>query len=294
MKITFLGTSSMVPTKERNHPSILISHEQENILIDCGEGTQRQLKIASINPCKITKILITHLHNDHILGLPGLLQTLQTQNYSKTLEIYGPSKTSKFIKEIKNLFKIQLPTKTIEIKKPLFLETKNLQFKALKMKHNSTCLAYSITEKDKRKINLNYTKKFGLTKHPLLGELQKGKKITYKGKKITPEKATHLIKGKKITIIYDTVKNPNTIKISKDADLLIAESTYTSSLQDKAKEYLHLTAEQAAEIAKKANAKQLILTHFSQRYKSSSIFLKEAKTIFKNTKLAKDFMTVNL
>ena len=294
MKITFLGTSSMIPTKERNHPSILISHEQENILIDCGEGTQRQLKIASINPCKITKILITHLHNDQILGLPGLLQTLQTQNYSKTLEIYGPSKTSKFIKEIKNLFKIQLPTKTIEIKKPLFLETKNLQFKALKMKHNSTCLAYSITEKDKRKINLNYTKKFGLTKHPLLGELQKGKKITYKGKKITPEKATHLIKGKKITIIYDTVKNPNTIKISKDADLLIAESTYTSSLQDKAKEYLHLTAEQAAEIAKKANAKQLILTHFSQRYKSSSIFLKEAKTIFKNTKLAKDFMTVNL
>ena len=294
MKITFLGTSSMIPTKERNHPSILISHEQENILIDCGEGTQRQLKIASINPCKITKILITHLHNDHILGLPGLLQTLQTQNYSKTLEIYGPSKTSKFIKEIKNLFKIQLPTKTIEIKKPLFLETKNLQFKALKMKHNSTCLAYSITEKDKRKINLNYTKKFGLTKHPLLGELQKGKKITYKGKKITPEKATHLIKGKKITIIYDTVKNPNTIKISKDADLLIAESTYTSSLQDISKEYLHLTAEQAAEIAKKANAKQLILTHFSQRYKSSSIFLKEAKTIFKNTKLAKDFMTVNL
>lgn len=294
MKITFLGTSSMIPTKERNHPSILISHEQENILIDCGEGTQRQLKIASINPCKITKILITHLHNDHILGLPGLLQTLQTQNYSKTLEIYGPSKTSKFIKEIKNLFKIQLPTKTIEIKKPLFLETKNLQFKALKMKHNSTCLAYSITEKDKRKINLNYTKKFGLTKHPLLGELQKGKKITYKGKKITPEKATHLIKGKKITIIYDTVKNPNTIKISKDADLLIAESTYTSNLQDKAKEYFHLTAEQAAEIAKKANAKQLILTHFSQRYKSSSIFLKEAKTIFKNTKLAKDFMTVNL
>ena|SRR3989344_2965138 len=294
MKITFLGTSSMIPTKERNHPSILISHEQENILIDCGEGTQRQLKIASINPCKITKILITHLHNDHILGLPGLLQTLQTQNYSKTLEIYGPSKTSKFIKEIKNLFKIQLPTKTIEIKKPLFLETKNLQFKALKMKHNSTCLAYSITEKDKRKINLNYTKKFGLTKHPLLGELQKGKKITYKGKKITLEKATHLIKGKKITIIYDTVKNPNTIKISKDADLLIAESTYTSNLQDKAKEYLHLTAEQAAEIAKKANAKQLILTHFSQRYKSSSIFLKEAKTIFKNTKLAKDFMTVNL
>ena len=294
MKITFLGTSSMIPTKERNHPSILISHEQENILIDCGEGTQRQLKIASINPCKITKILITHLHNDHILGLPGLLQTLQTQNYSKTLEIYGPSKTSKFIKEIKNLFKIQLPTKTIEIKKPLFLETKNLQFKALKMKHNSTCLAYSITEKDKRKINLNYTKKFGLTKHPLLGELQKGKKITYKGKKITPEKATHLIKGKRITIIYDTVKNPNTIKISKDADLLIAESTYTSSLQDKAKEYLHLTAEQAAEIAKKANAKQLILTHFSQRYKSSSIFLKEAKQIFKNTRLAKDFMTVNL
>jgi len=294
MKITFLGTSSMVPTKERNHPSILISHNKENILIDCGEGTQRQLKIASINPCKINKILITHLHNDHVLGLPGLLQTLQTQNYSKTIEIYGPSKITSFIKQLKELFNVKLPTKTTEIKKPIFFENKEIQLKALKMKHNTTCLAYSISEKDKRKINLSYTKKFGLTKHPLLGELQRGKTITFKGKKLTPEKATKLIKGKKITVIYDTVKNPNMIKIAKDSDVLITESTYASNLEDKAKEYFHLTAKQAAEIAKKSNSKQLILTHFSQRYKNTNLFLKEAKQIFKNTIIAKDFLTVEI
>ncbi|MAG20482.1 ribonuclease Z [archaeon] len=294
MKITFLGTSSMVPTKERNHPSILISNNNENILVDCGEGTQRQLKIASINPCKITKILLTHLHNDHVLGLPGLLQTLHTQHYSKTLEIYGPTKTISFINQLKKLFNIHLSIKTTEITKPLFFENKEIQLKALKMKHNTPCLAYSISEKDKRKIILSYTKKFGLTKDPLLGKLQQGKTITYKNKKITPEKATKLIKGKKISLIYDTSKNPNTIKIAQNADLLITESTYSSNLEDKAKEYSHLTSQQAAEIAKKAKVKQLILTHFSQRYKDTSSFLKEAKEIFKNTKIANDFLTVEV
>ena len=89
MKIKFLGTSSMVPTKDRNHTSILLTYNAENILIDCGEGTQRQLKIANINPCKITKILLTHIHGDHTLGIPGLIQTLGANNYQKTLEIYG-------------------------------------------------------------------------------------------------------------------------------------------------------------------------------------------------------------
>ena len=104
IKITFLGTSDSIPTKERNHTSILLNYKNENILIDCGEGTQRQFKKANLNPCRLTSILITHWHGDHILGLPGLLQTLAMQNYNRTLKIYGPRNTKKFAEEIMKMF----------------------------------------------------------------------------------------------------------------------------------------------------------------------------------------------
>ena len=296
MKIKFLGTSSMVPTKDRNHTAILLTYNAENILIDCGEGTQRQLKIANINPCKITKILLTHIHGDHTLGIPGLIQTLGTNNYQKTLEIYGPTNTKNFINNILKTFHVENKIKinTTEITKTKFLETKEFFLEALPVKHSTHTLAYSFTEKDKRKINLNYTKKFNLTKHPLLGELQRGKDITFKGKKITANKATILKKGKKISFIFDTELTQNCIEISKNADLVIAEATYESDLQEKAKEYQHLTSEQAALIAKKAKVKKLILTHFSQRYKTPDQALKEAKKIFNNTITAKDFLEINL
>ena len=296
MKIKFLGTSSMVPTKDRNHTSILLTYNAENILIDCGEGTQRQLKIANINPCKITKILLTHIHGDHTLGLPGLIQTLGANNYQKTLEIYGPKNTRNFIDNILKTFHLENKIKltTTEIDKREFLETKEFYLEALPLKHSTYTLAYSFTEKDKRKINLSYTKKFDLTKHPLLGELQRGKDITFKGKKITADKATILKKGKKISLIFDTELTQNCIEISKNADLLIAEATYESDLEEKAKEYQHLTSEQSALIAKKARVKALILTHFSQRYKTPDQSLKEAKKIFKNTQAAKDFLEINI
>jgi len=104
ISVTFLGTSQAIPTATRNHTAILMHYKEENILVDCGEGTQRQFRKLKLNPCKITRILITHWHGDHVLGLPGLFQTLELNNYSKTLHIYGPKGTKKYIKEINNLF----------------------------------------------------------------------------------------------------------------------------------------------------------------------------------------------
>ncbi len=296
MKITFLGTSSMVPTKERNHPSLLISYEAENIMIDCGENTQRQLKIADISPTKVTRLLITHIHGDHVLGIPGLIQTLSSSNYSKTLKIYGPPTIKQLIKNIITTFNLEdkIEIEVNEIKPGIFLKTENFQIEAISLKHSTTCYAYSFKEEDKRNINLAYTKKFGLTRHPLLGQLQKGKDIVYKNQKITVEKATKLRKGKKITVIYDTAFTENCIKIAKNSDILISEATFTEELKEKAKEYMHLTAKEAALIAKQAKVNKLILTHFSQRYKDSKEILKEAKKIFKNTIIANDFMTIKL
>ena len=295
MNITFLGTSSMMPTKERNHSSILISYKNHGILVDCGEGTQRQLRIAGIKPSKITKLLITHWHGDHVLGIPGLIQNLAAHNYKNTLEIYGPKGSKKYLKNMLAGIVLQerLKYEVKEISSGIFYK-RDLIIEALPLDHITPCLAYSFKEKDSRRININYTKKFGLTNHPLLGSLQNGKNIVYKGKKISASKATTLIKGKKVTIVMDTAPTRNAVKIAKNSDLLITEATWSKELEKFVMKRKHLTAELAARIAKQANAKKLILTHFSQRYKDIKQLETEAKKVFKNTFLAEDFMQVDV
>jgi len=292
MKLKFLGTSSMLPTKNRNTTAILINHNGDNILIDCGEGTQRQLRKANISPTKITKLLITHWHGDHVLGIPGLLESLAKLGYNKTLKIYGPRGTKKFFREMYNVFirqcnKIDMEIKEIT-KNGKILDEKGITISALKLDHTSTCYGYSIQEKDRRRINLKHTKKFGLTKHPLLGKLQQGKTITYQGKKITPKEGTTLIPGKKITVCLDTKSTKSMIKFAENSDILVSEATLSNELEKEARMYKHMTPKHAAEIAKKAKAKKLIMTHISQRYKDPKTLEKEAKKTFKNTVTAKD------
>jgi len=287
----------MVPTKNRNHTAIFFSFGNEKILVDCGEGTQRQLRIAGISPAKITRIFISHWHGDHVLGLPGLIQTMKASNYNGTLMLYGPIGSKKFLEAMLSSYisSKKIPIEVIEIKKPgIFLKEKEFSASSIYLDHSAPCLGFSIKLADKRKININYTKKFGLTQDPILRKLQDGKSITYNNKKIDVKKATTLKLGKKLTIILDTRMHNNCIKLAKDSDLLICESTFSHELEKEAKEYKHLTSEQAALIAKKSNSKELILTHFSQRYKSLDELEKQAKKIFKNVKIAKDFMSLEV
>ena len=294
MEIIFLGTSGMHPTKERSLFSILFRHNNENILIDCGEGTQRQLRMMDIPSTKITKIFLTHLHGDHINGLPGLLQNLQANQYSKRLEIYGPEGLNKIINHVFGITGFRLNIKVSEIKPGIIFKDKDFYIEAKELEHSSKIYGYSFVENDRRKINLNYLKKFNLKKHVLIGDLQKGKDIIYENKKIKAKDATYVVKRKKLTIITDTAYCDNCTKLAKDSDLLICESTFSKELKDKAREYKHLTSEDAALIAKKSKSKKLILTHFSQRYPNVNILIKEAKKIFKNTVEARDFMKVEI
>jgi len=298
MEITFLGTSQAIPTAKRNHTSILLKYCEDSILVDCGEGTQRQMRIAGINPCKLTKLLITHWHGDHILGIPGLLQTLALNNYNRTLEVYGPRGTRRFFEAILNMFIFHGKIKT-EIKEinddGIFLENDKFSISAYEMNHGSPCVAYSFEEKEKRRVKMDELRKIGVKPSPMIAELQKGKNITCEGKTIKADKYTFLQEGKKIVFIMDTALNANCIKIAENADLLISESTYLNELEKKAYEYKHLTARQAAEIAKRAKVKELILTHLSQRYEEMpEKILHEAQKVFKNTKIAKDFMKIEL
>ncbi len=295
--ITFLGTGQAIPTKSRNHTGILLNHGAENILVDCGEGMQRQFRIAGINPCSLTRLFITHWHGDHILGIPGLLQTLAMNNYNKTLHIYGPYKTELYMHQLMSLFAIsrELKIKIHEVKPGIIVEEKDFFIAAEEMQHSVPCLAYSFVEKEKLRIDKAKLKKLKIPPSPLLKKLQQGEDIEFNGKKIKAEEVTYHQEGKKITFILDTALNENMIKIAKDANLVICESTYTSKEKDKAQEYKHLTSEQAAQAAKEAKAKKLILIHISQRYEGKEkMMLKEAKAIFKDTTIANDFDAITI
>lgn len=289
LKVLFLGTGNAVPTKERNHTSILVSFQNENILVDCGEGTQRQFRFAEVSPAKLTRLLITHWHGDHVLGIPGLLQTLSMIGYSKQLKVYGPRGTANnlsLLSEVFKDFKVQMDVKEISSDK---IETRDLIIQSLPMRHGIPTLGYSISIKDRIRLDKSKLKKLKLPNSPLLGEIQKGKDVVINGKKVSSKSLTYLEKGKKITIILDTGMAPNAIELAKDSDVLIIESTFSSGEKEQAVEYLHLTAEDAATIAKKANVSRLILTHVSQRYEHKlKIIEKEAKKIFKNTSIVKD------
>ncbi len=285
----------MVPTKERNHSGIFLSYRGEGILVDCGEGIQRQLKIAEIKPTKITKIFLTHWHGDHVLGLPGLLQTLNSSEYEKKLEIYGPIGTKKSFEYMFKAFsfKIDFEYKIKELSNNNF-SLKEIVVSSLLLEHKIPCLGFSFTEKDRRRIKPAIIKKLGIPDGPLLGELQNNKKITWKGKEILPKETTYLVKGKKISIILDTVLTKNVYSLAKDSNLLICESSYDSSLEEKAKEYKHLTAKQAALLASQTNVKKLVLTHISQRYKTPKILLEDAKDVFEDVCVAYDFMKLKI
>ncbi len=295
--IVFLGTSSMVPTKDRSHSAILVEHAKDNILMDCGEGTQRQMKIAGADMNRITKILISHWHGDHVLGLGGLLQTLASQQYAGTLKLYGPVGSKRYIENMMKGFSFdnRLDLEVIEISKDgIIAEEEDYVIETRELEHSIKCYGYALIEKDKRKIDLPVVKKLGIPEGPLLGKLQRGEDATFKGKKISADEATTVMKGKKISYVADTVPCNGARDLSRDADLMICESTLATKVEGKAEEFKHMTAKQAGMLANQANARKLVLTHFSQRYKDTKELEEEAKDVFANVVAAYDFMKIKV
>lgn len=296
IKITFLGTSGNFPTTRRNHPAMLLTSNGENILVDCGEGTQRQFRIAGISPTKITRILITHWHGDHVLGIPGIIQTLSLHGYNKTLFIYGPKGIKENIRNLLNAFPSAGEIKIkVEEANGKFLETDEFYIESKPMMHGIPCNAYCFVQKGHIRIDKQKLKKSKLPAGAFLQKLKEGKDIIYEGKKYLAKNLTYTENSNKISFIMDSEINKNMYSLAKDSDVLVIESTYEEELHELAKQHQHMTSKQAAELAKKSKVKKLILTHLSERYdKEPAKILNEAQRIFKNTILAKDFDVISI
>ena len=297
MEIIFLGTSSAVPTLERNHPSIALRAFAEVMLFDCGEGTQRQLIEAKISPMKITKIFISHFHGDHILGLGGLIQSLGFRGREKDLDIYGPKGLHKIINAISSFgyFQKNYNLNIHEIQDGTVIETEDYVVECAKVEHNIPSYAYSIREKKKPLFLREKAEELGIPPGPLYGKLHNGEEVEFEGRIIKPEQVLgEAKKGNKISYSGDTRPCEEMIRLARDSDILIHESTYEAEDHQRAVDNAHSTSVEAAEIAREANVNELVLTHISTRYTSDENILSEAQKVFKNTKVAKDYMKIDL
>jgi len=299
--ITFLGTTSGVPTKYRNHPAIVLeyySYRKQTLLFDCGECTQLQLMKSGISFMEINNIFITHWHADHFAGLIPLLQTMNLEKRKKELNIFAPE-ASRFVPLIIRMgyFGLRFPLKYTDVPfegKELtkILETKEWEIFSIPVLHTVPTVAYAFKEKDKWHINLNRLKELGLKRGRWLKELKRNGKAEYKGKIIRLEDVAEKERGLKVVYTGDTLPCDNVVKIAKNADLLIHDATFFE--EEEAKGKYHATVRQAAKIAKKAGVKYLVLTHISRRYTKDDLkkMEDEAKKIFENTVIAHDFMKV--
>lgn len=300
IKVDFLGTGSAIPTSRRNHPCVLLRYKDEAILFDCGEGTQRQFRKAKLNPCKVTRIFISHWHGDHVLGLPGLLQTLSMNGYNEVLEIHGPKGTKrKFSELIEPHLKFYLDLARKEGSKfdiKLFehnfgkvIEEDEFEIHCTPTDHFINGLSYSFVLKEKKRIDKEKLEKLKLPNSPLIGELLKGKTVEINGKKIDGKKLIYVEKSRKFTYISDTRHMDSLIDFSRDSDVLVCESTYNEGEEEMAEKYFHMCANQAGKIAKVAKVKKLILFHLSQRYDEiPKVMVDSAKKFFKEVSVAED------
>ena len=253
MEIIFLGTSSAVHSKERNQVSIAVKAFGKVMLFDCGEGTQRQMLHTKVSPMKISKIFITHFHGDHILGLPGLIQSLGLHGRKEKLIIYGPKGLHKVRDAILNFgyCKYEYPLEFIEIEPGIIEETEEYIIKCQSVRHNVPALAYSIEEKKKPRFLREKAIELGVPVGPLFGKLHNGQEVEVDGRIIKPEQVLgEPRKGIKLTYSGDTRPCEEMIDLAKDSTLLIHESTFTRQDEENAEEHGHSTAADAAFVAK--------------------------------------------
>lgn len=292
--LVVLGCSSQQPTRMRNHGAYLIRWNNKGFLIDPGEGTQRQFIFAEIAPTVVTHILVSHFHGDHCLGLGSMLMRLNLDKVPHPVHCYYPASGKKNFDSLRYgcIYHQTITIVEHPISSPGIVESEaGFKIEAEFLEHGIDNVGWRITEADRIKFDKALLKKFKIDGPPVK-ELEKKGYLTLPGRTVKLEEVSYLKKGLVVAYISDTIPCKEALLLAKEADLLISESTYLDSDRDLAKLYLHMTAKDAATIAKKAGAKKLLLTHFSARYRDTSLFEKEAQEIFPNSIAAEDLKRI--
>ncbi len=295
-EILFLGTSASAPSAKRGLSAQIVRHDEYRFLVDCGEGTQRQILQSGVGFKRLTRILLTHGHLDHILGLGGLLSTFLRWEAIEELEIFGGRSTLDRVHDL--LYGVVLrgnqppmPLHLREIKPGVFFETEDFTITAFPVTHRGPdCLGYVFQGKSRRPFLAQKANELGVPFGPERSDLVAGKTVTLPdGRRIAPDDVLGpLERGAKLVVVGDAGRTDNLVEACRDADALVIESTYLDEEAGMAKEFSHLTARMAAELAARAGVKRLILTHLSRRYREKDV-LAEAQAVFPNSVVARDF-----
>ncbi|MGP4042284.1 ribonuclease Z [Gracilibacillus sp. D59] len=304
MQLHFLGTGAGLPSKDRNVTSIVLDLLQErNVLwmFDCGEATQHQILHTSIKPRKIEKIFITHLHGDHIFGLPGLLSSRSFQGGEEPVTIYGPTGIKQFIETALTVSqsKLSYPIIIKELKEGVIFEDDQFLITVKKLEHAIDSFGFRIDEKNSPgPLLVEKLKEEGINPGPIYRQfkteetvkLPNGNTVRSKDYIGMPKK------GKSLAILGDTRVNQEIVSFIENVDLLVHEATFSKEQEELAYNYYHSTTAQAAKIAQKANVQELVLTHISSRFQQDQVdlLLSEAKRYFEKTVIAHDFYSTSV
>jgi ribonuclease Z len=292
--LTFLGTSASVPSAERNHPALLVVAAGQRILVDCGEGTQRQLLRSGAGFRRLDRILLTHGHLDHVLGIPGLFSTLRLRQSSDVMTIHGGAETlDVVIRMLAGIWgdgRAPIPVEFAALAEGRFVEAGDFTIDCFPVHHRDTdSFGFAFQSPARSHLSSDRLASLGVPDGPMRGELAAGRPVVIGDRTIDPEDVLGPPSGgKKLVVIGDTETTDGLSKNVADADMLVIEATFLDRDASTARDYGHLTAAEAAAFAAANNVKQLVLVHMSGRYLDDEI-LTEATRVFPDTRIAADF-----
>jgi ribonuclease Z len=300
LSVRFLGTSASRPTVERNVSSLAIVREGETLMFDCGEGTQRQMMRWGV-AFSLEDIFFTHLHADHILGVIGLIRTMALQGREERLTLWGPQGSSRILKRAEGLGfeRATFPVEINEVTADAPIKRNGYAIVPFEVDHrNSESLGFALVEETRKgRFDPEHARELGIPEGPLWGQIHRGQPVTLPDGRVI--QSSELVgpprAGRRVVVTGDTRPCPATVEHSHDADLLIHEATFGDEEAERAVETGHSTAREAAGVAREANVRRLLLTHFSARYsRDPSPLEREAKEVFRETVIARDGMEIEI
>ena len=306
MQITFLGTSSGVPTKARNVSAVALKLPQraEVWLFDCGEATQHQLQHTELRISQLRRIFITHMHGDHVYGLLGLLATCGMAGDAQPIDIYGPPGLDEYVRLSAQYSRLRLGEhiQVSTVRPGVVFEDAEFAVSCQSLRHRVPAFGYRVTEKDRAgRFNVERAAELGIPSGPLYGRLKRGETVTLAdGRTIDgADLCAPPERGRAFVYCTDTTYCDNSVELAREADVLIHEATFVAADEDLARQSMHSTAAEAAQVASAARARQLVLTHISPRYAPGNPIephelLREARAVFPQTIMANDFMTLEI